>query len=214
MLLFLLRQSHSDTLFKVFFIYANGPFGLAIPAFKNSMIFHRLDNLISVSIHIIPQVTSWNLKWHTLPHEEATIADPLERRFVTLDHNECFSSKILSLFVVPLALYLLWAGLYYLKVFVISSRKIKERNYETMFVYYMNQPWAAKILSKFGMKLAPLFFMSLHVSFFVMSAGFAFLAYHSFLAHTCLMLTWIGLSIWNGANFYMEYFSRRYEASL
>jgi hypothetical protein len=51
-----------DILFKVFFVDASGPFGLAIPAFKNSMIFHKIDNLISCSIHLIPQVTSWNLK--------------------------------------------------------------------------------------------------------------------------------------------------------
>ena len=101
-----------------------------------------------------------------------------------------------------------------MKVFVISSKKIKERNYETMYVYYMNQAWAAKILSMFGNKFAPLFFMSLHVSFFILSAGFAFIAYFSYIGHTLLMLGWIGLSIWNGANFYMEYFSRRYEASL
>jgi hypothetical protein len=25
---------------------------------------------------------------------------------------------------------------------------------------------------------------------------------------------WITVSIWNGANFYMEYFSRKYESSL
>jgi Protein of unknown function (DUF2838) len=70
MLLFLIFFPKNDLLFKVFFAYANGPFGLAIPAFKNSMIFHKIDNLISVSIHIIPQVTSWNLKWHTLPYEQ------------------------------------------------------------------------------------------------------------------------------------------------
>lgn len=28
------------------------------------------------------------------------------------------------------------------------------------------------------------------------------------------MLVWITLSIWNGANFYMEYFARKYETSL
>jgi Protein of unknown function (DUF2838) len=44
----------NDILFKVFFVYANGPFGLAIPAFKNSMIFHKIDNLISLTIHVIP----------------------------------------------------------------------------------------------------------------------------------------------------------------
>ena len=54
MLIFLLGLPKNDILFKVFFIYANGPFGLAIPAFKNSMIFHKIDNLISCAIHLIP----------------------------------------------------------------------------------------------------------------------------------------------------------------
>ena len=53
-LLYLTIFPKNDILFKVFFVYANGPFGLAIPAFKNSMIFHKLDNLISLTIHIVP----------------------------------------------------------------------------------------------------------------------------------------------------------------
>jgi hypothetical protein len=54
MITFLTLFPKEDILFKVFFVYANGPFGLAIPAFKNSMIFHKIDNLISCSIHLIP----------------------------------------------------------------------------------------------------------------------------------------------------------------
>ena len=65
-ILFLEFFPKNDILFKVFFVYANGPFGVAIPAFKNSMIFHKIDNLISLTIHVIPQVTSWNLRWHTM----------------------------------------------------------------------------------------------------------------------------------------------------
>jgi hypothetical protein len=69
MIYFLLMDPKNDILFKVFFVFANGPFGLAIPAFRNSMIFHKVDNLISLAIHVIPQVTSWNLRWHTLSYE-------------------------------------------------------------------------------------------------------------------------------------------------
>jgi len=210
MLLFLNFFPHSDHLFKVFFVYANGPFGVAIPAFKNSMIFHKLDNLISVTIHLIPQVTSWNLRWHTIPWEK----DQQQKYFLTLNEEEPLMQYLNRMFVIPLLLYLLWAGLYSLKVFVISSKKIKERNYETMYVYYMDQPWAAAILSRFGLRLAPLVFMSLHVTFFVISSIFALLAYQSFYLHTFLLMMWVTLSIWNGANFYMEYFSRKYEQSL
>ena len=107
-------------------MYANGPFGVAIPAFKNSMIFHKMDNLISLTIHLIPQVTSWNLRWHTMEWERTTL--PLEQRqFLTLDEDEItngFWRYLTRIFFIPLALYLTWAGLYSLKVFIISSKRI------------------------------------------------------------------------------------------
>jgi hypothetical protein len=68
---YLVFDPKNDLLFKIFFIFANGPFGLAIAAFRNSMIFHKLDNLTSITIHLIPMVTAWNLKWHTIPYENS-----------------------------------------------------------------------------------------------------------------------------------------------
>lgn len=124
MILFLWGFPKNDVLFKVLFVYANGPFGVAIPLFKNSMIFHRLDNLISVTIHILPQLTSWNLRWYTLPWEESL--EEGKRHFLTLDHNEGsqWLSFFTKIFLIPLALYLLWAALYFLKVFILSSKRI------------------------------------------------------------------------------------------
>jgi len=78
----------------------------------------------------------------------------------------------------------------------------------------MNQTWAANILSRFGLRYAPVVFMSFHITFFIISSVFAILAYSSFYVHSFLLLMWTTLSIWNGANFYMEYFSRKYEANL
>ena len=75
MLYFITISPKNDYLFKVFFSYANGPFGMAIPAFKNSMIFHKIDNLTSIAIHIIPLVTSWNLRWYTIPYESTLPED-------------------------------------------------------------------------------------------------------------------------------------------
>ena len=153
--------------------------------------------------------------WHTLPYERQHFATEEERRFLTLDDaNQSWGTYFTRLFLIPLGLYILWAFLYSLKVFFISSKRIQERNYETMYIYYMNQPWAAKILNTFGKNLAPLVFMSLHVTFFIISSVFAIFAYSYFIVHTFLMMMWITMSIWNGANFYMEYFSRRYESSL
>ncbi len=78
----------------------------------------------------------------------------------------------------------------------------------------MNQPWAAKIITQFGKKFGPLVFMSFHIGFFIVSSVFALIGYCFFWVHTFLLLMWTTMSIWNGANFYMEYFSKKYEQSL
>ena len=213
-IVFLLYAPKNEILFKLLFVYSNGFFGFAVPAFKNSMIFHRIDNLISLAIHVIPQVTSWNLKWHTMPYE-LTLKEE-DRYFLTLNSKDggSFLNDVMGLFVVPFVGYLVWMVFYTLKIFVISSKRIKDRNYETMYVYYMNQPKIANIFKVFGLDYAPLVFMCLHVFFFILTALLAIMAYTSFYIHTFLLLTWITISIWNGANFYMEYFSRKYEVNL
>lgn len=83
---FLLFDPKNDILFKVLFVNSNGPFALSVPAFKNSMIFHKLDYLVSLAIHLLPLVTSWNLKWTTLPYE-STLPES-ERYFLTLPEND------------------------------------------------------------------------------------------------------------------------------
>ena len=83
-----------------------------------------------------------------------------------------------------------------------------------MFVYYIRQPWAAKILKPYGPRFAPVIFMSIHVMFFIVSCVFAIIAYNSYYIHTLMMFSWFTVSVWNGANFYMEYFSRKYESNL
>jgi len=169
--------------------------------------------LTSVSIHIIPLVTTWNLKWNTIPFEQ-TLPES-ERYFVSLSNDNGFDSVFFKkIFFIPLIGYLGWVALYYMKVFVISSKRIQEKNYETMFVYYIRKPAIHKLLSTFGMRLAPIVFMCFHIFFFIASSIFAMIAYHNVYIHTLLMLMWILLSIWNGANFYMEYFSRKYETNL
>ena len=83
-----------------------------------------------------------------------------------------------------------------------------------MYVYYYRQPGARRILHTFGVKFAPVVFMTCHILFFVVSSFFAIIAYHYFFVHTLMMIMWILVSIWNGANFYMEYFARKYETNL
>lgn len=69
-------------------------------------------------------------------------------------------------------------------------------------------------MQKWGPRFAPFVFMSFHIGFFLVSTIFAMIAYLNFYAHTLLMALWTTASLWNGANFYMEYFSKKYESNL
>lgn len=63
-----------------------------------------------------------------------------DRYFLSIEDHEWSSQPLryfVRMFLIPLGLYLLWASLYSLKVFVCSAKKIQERNYETMYVYYI-----------------------------------------------------------------------------
>ena len=44
----------SETLWKISFVLSNGPVAWAIYLWKNSLVFHSLDKIISVIIHIMP----------------------------------------------------------------------------------------------------------------------------------------------------------------
>ena len=43
---------YKDTLFKIAFMFANGPIIFAIPIYRNSLVFHSLDRITSVILHI------------------------------------------------------------------------------------------------------------------------------------------------------------------
>jgi len=46
------NPAYKDVLFRIGFMFANGPIILAIPIYRNSLVFHSLDRITSVILHI------------------------------------------------------------------------------------------------------------------------------------------------------------------
>ena len=63
---FLLMDPYNKRLYHIVFMYSTGPLALAIGAFRNSLVFHSIDHLTSLTIHAIPMFSAWNLRWITL----------------------------------------------------------------------------------------------------------------------------------------------------
>jgi len=55
---------YSDTLFKISFMFANGPIIFAIPIYRNSLVFHSLDRITSVILHISGPLVFYQIRWY------------------------------------------------------------------------------------------------------------------------------------------------------
>ncbi len=62
-LLILLIIWPSDFLFTVVFVLAHGPVAWAVFIWKNALVFHSLDKITSVCIHILPCLTIFVITW-------------------------------------------------------------------------------------------------------------------------------------------------------
>lgn len=208
MIIFLMFYPKNDYLFKSLFLFSNGNIAIAVAAFRNQMVFHKFDNLSSLALHIYPQLVTWNLRWFTMEYELTLPED--QRRFVTLDTTFSWYRFI----VIPTSLYFVWIFCYFLINFVFAAKRIRERNYDNMFNYYCQKKWAHKILYQLGPKMAPAIFLSIHFAFFLVTHFGSIICMYSYEFHTLSIVIWLTWSIWNASCFYMDYFSKKYEASL
>jgi hypothetical protein len=115
-----------------------------------------------------------------------------------------------SLVLVPMVPYAAWAVAYYLKIFVISAQRIKERGYATLFNYTTTRTKGvyAAIAKRVPKPIQPVVYLLLHALFCATTASLAIACWHSFVVHTLLLGCIGAASVWNGACYYFEVFAR------
>lgn len=62
--------------------------------------------------------------------------------------------------------------------------------------------------------MIPIFFMSLHLTYCVITIVISYICFQNFYIHTVWVTGLFLWSVWNGASFYMDYFAKKYESSL
>ena len=65
-LLFLALFPKSDLLYRSAFLFSTGALGVATAAFRNSLKFHKFDDIISLCTHPVPLICMWNVKQVTM----------------------------------------------------------------------------------------------------------------------------------------------------
>lgn len=194
---------------KVAFAYGAGPLMCSILLMRNSLVFHDFDKTTTLMMHASPAIVAWTLRWYPEASWVATLTkDQL------LDVN---SSSWYELFVQPVGFYFAWVFMYYILTFVALHDRIEGRGRATMFSMMVpkdperaKRSALARVVLKSPANVQPIVYLACHAA----AASVAFipvkLFFDNFYLHTMVLAFCLGVSVWNGGNYYFKVFAKKY----
>ena len=191
-----------------------GPIFLAIIIWKNSLVFHSLDKLTSFWLHAFPPVMMHLYRWKLISSE--------------LPLTDEDSLPLYSNFVLAMLIYGIWQISYLIATNVLLKSYLEDKTVITSYRYLMTgkkrQPiykWAEKQLLmkgilKEGEQLDPdnylgkLVFVSVQLIYTMIMISHIRLLYASYTLSVIYIVVVFTVASWNGASYYIEIFSTRY----
>jgi len=195
----------------ILFVMVSGPVLWGILVWRNSMVFHSIDKMTSMFIHLLPALYIFVIRWHIAEHE-----------FHELDFWHWI--------VYPCGIWWLWNILYQIKTELID--RLDERPEIITSLTWLSGN-SQNFMNKFSLKAARrLGFFGPEEQFdskniktkvvFVLANFFYFtvviapcpIFFHSWYAHVIMLITVLVISIINGGSYYIKVFSSRYYKKL
>jgi hypothetical protein len=200
----------SPWFFKICFIFSNGPLMTAIIVWRCSIVFHDFDKLTSIYIHILPSMLMYAMRWHTLG-------------------SEMIEDLTFSDYVRAAIGYIIWQITYYVKTEVLDKDHLDGDPEILTSLRWLatdkNNTFARTILkllkaihvvgenedyNPYETKTKVIFILSQFIY-----TLFTFLPtpiyYNNQHAHLWFIVIMFVVSVYNGASFYIEVFSKRYQ---
>ncbi|KXS18429.1 hypothetical protein M427DRAFT_132779 [Gonapodya prolifera JEL478] len=193
----------NSILFKCGWGLATGPVLLAIPTWGNSLVFHSLDKMTSIFIHLEPSFVYYVMRWraigdHGFSPKFHALADAPQMGFW-----EAFIPALLG--------YVIWQLAYW--VFVWTGRADKIRSgYATSTTWLLADPKSIvyRMTRPVPTGLRPLAFVGLQFMYTILTLLPVSMFHGYKWVHAASIILVIEFALWNGANYYFEVFSRRY----
>ncbi|KAF7727913.1 hypothetical protein EC973_006912 [Apophysomyces ossiformis] len=215
-LLYLWAFPASTTLFIATYCLTNGPVAWAIVTWRNSLVFHSLDKVTSVFIHIFPPLVTYTIRW--MPElQQSFDATHRNARFPALAEIPAMSFR--DGVVFSTIAYLIWQVLYFVFIIVKRREKVESGLRLTSYSWLLNDSQGRKGFIQhasyaFGPKYKIYMFMLLQLVYNVVTTIPTYFLYKSFWLHTTFLVAMFAASVWNGASYYIEVFSRRYNLEI
>jgi len=180
--------------------YSFGSLLFSVPLYTNMIVLHNLDKTTTNFIHIAPAITLWAVRWFDCSN-------------YWLAHN---TPAFLPYFLRGFLLYLLWAVLYYLVIFVFTFKRCQAKQNLTLYTWMLEDTsaWPYKVSGLLGDTCRPLMFMTVHFLMFSLGLVVSYCCMLSFVFCTGLVMLVGFICVWNAATYYIDYFGKDYEKRL
>jgi len=190
--------SEQANVFCVAFGVANGPLLWSLFVFRNSLVFHSLDKITSMYIHLIPSLLTFVIRWYPDETAEKWHSD-FSRTYMGIYESMVY------LIAVPLGVGL--AHLILHSIFVNIIMKPSEE-YLTLYRHltHNNRTLLFRVFNMFGPKFRYIMYCVGQMVFFLFTLSFSPIWYNSFPAHCAAILTFLLISCFNGASYYIDVF--------
>lgn len=207
LLVYLWILPSSKFLFVSTYFLSFGSLSWAIIAWKNSLVFHSMDKVTSLFIHIFPPTVL-----HTIIH--IVPIDYTYKRFPVLEkltHIDIFPA-----FIATSIAYFVWQVLYYIFIQVRRREKIsagRPTSFTWLLKSYSNT-WIGKLVLKLPEPTRPFAFMAIQYIYTLITMAPCPWWYSHKKLSTIFLSFLFAWSVWNGASYYVDVFGRRFQKEL
>eukprot|EP01012_Entosiphon_sulcatum_P057709 TRINITY_DN81545_c0_g1_i1.p1 TRINITY_DN81545_c0_g1~~TRINITY_DN81545_c0_g1_i1.p1 ORF type:complete len:351 (+),score=52.67 TRINITY_DN81545_c0_g1_i1:25-1053(+) len=194
----------SETTFQILFMLSNGPLAWSILAFSQSLVFHSPQHMTSVFIHLSPVLLVHGIRWNASP-----------RFAVCANFPTCDDVAPLTLvWNAVTRFYVWWIVLYYIWVFVVLGRRVRQRGYQTLFDRVVKKGPMRWILRVHPHELVQKgAYVLVHFCFALLTVALAVFYWYNYWVHLAFIAA-LGLAAsWNAAGYYFTVFLE-YEETL
>ena len=193
------------------YLFANGAIAVAIVAFRNSLVYHKIDMLTSLAIHAVPLILNIHIRWVTIPLQQHL--PPEEQRFNPTPVFETWGEWFHCFFVYPLRAYSFFLFCYSTVMFVLTD-KVRKFEIECTYTYFAKGLVLPKWLGPIALLPLPIVFILSMWTFTFVAHLIACITYYNYYVNHVVAFFLMQWAVYNGACFYMDYFSKRYEKQL
>eukprot|EP01134_Creolimax_fragrantissima_P006853 CFRG6853T1 len=198
LLFYLWVVPYSAELFMVLYALTHGPLIWAVPLFGNALVFHSADKMTSAFIHLSPPLLTHTIRYY------------LKDQYGVCQDEACEPS-IYNLVLIPTAAFIAHEMYYFFVVGIIKRRKMKEGEYLTSFKFLQGRGLPGRVINFFGPSLAPVFYVILNGLYALLTIVPAYFFWRYYWLNAVFLISMLSVSLWNGASFYVEIFTRKHE---